>query len=74
VTQDERIRRHPHQRQALLAAGVGAFILTGRADRNVEQMMQFLLGRLDEFRQLAQSTTRPFIFGVPDRGKIERLG
>lgn len=73
VTQDERIRKRPHQRQALLAAGVGAFILTGRADRNVEQTLQFLLSRLDEMRRLA-GAARPFIFGVPDKGKIDRLG
>lgn len=73
ITQDVRIRRNPHQRQALLQAGIGAFILTGRANRSVEEMMIFLLGRLPEIIKAAQHLEPPFILGVPDRGKIEQL-
>lgn len=73
VTQDANIRRKPHQRAALIQAGIGAFILTGRAQRSVEDMMAFLLGRFTDINALAAATTPPFIFGVPDRGRIERL-
>jgi len=73
LTQDENIRRKPHQRQALLEAGIGAFILTGRAQKSVEEMMIFLLSRLGGIETLATSTKRPFIFGIPDRGKIDKL-
>lgn len=73
VTQDVRIRRNPHQRRALLQSGIGAFILTGRMNRSVDQMMIFLLERLPEMRQLAQHLSPPFIIGVPDRGRVEPL-
>lgn len=73
VTQDVRMRRNPHQRRALLETGIGAFILTGRTNRSVEQMMIFLLERFPQILRIAAGTTPPFIFGVPDRGRIERL-
>lgn len=71
VTQDARIKRKPHQRRALLESGIGAFILTGRAERSVEEMMIFLLDRMPEILEAAQNVSPPFIFGVPDRGAIE---
>lgn len=73
VTQDARIRRNPHQRRALLQAGIGAFILTGRADRSVEEMMILLLERFPEILRVAAQTRPPFIFGIADRGRVERL-
>lgn len=73
VTQDLRMRRNPHQRRALLEAGIGAFILTGRTNRSVDEMMIFLLERFPEILRTAAGTTPPFIFGVPDRGRIDRL-
>jgi len=74
ITQDYRIKRNPHERQALMQAGVGAFILTGRSDRSKEEMMIFILECLPEIAELAKSTERPFIFGISDRQKFERLG
>jgi predicted nuclease of predicted toxin-antitoxin system len=74
VTQDIRIRRNPHQRAALLQAGIGAFILTGRGGRSVEQMMIFLLERFPHILEAAAATRPPFIWGVPDRGRLDRLG
>lgn len=73
VTQDHRIRRNPQQREALRQAGIGAFILTGRTDRSPEQLMVFLLERFAEITRLAGSTPPPYIIGVPDRGRPERL-
>jgi len=73
VTQDARINRKPHQRRALLESGIGAFILTGKAARSVEEMMVFLLERMPQILDSAQDSAPPYIFGVPDRGKIERL-
>lgn len=73
VTQDIRIRRNPHQRAALWQSGIGAFILTGRGSRSVEQMMIFLLERFPEILTTAAATAPPYIWGVPDRGKLERL-
>lgn len=36
--------------------------------------MRFLLANLTEIEEKARRTQRPFIYGIPDRGKIERLG
>jgi predicted nuclease of predicted toxin-antitoxin system len=74
VTQDYRIKRNPHQRQALLQAGLGAFILTGRADRSKEEMMIFILECLPNISELGASTGRPFIYGISDKRRFERLG
>lgn len=74
ITQDDRIRRRPQQRRALLDAGLGVFILIGRGNKSVAGMMLFLLAHLEEMEERARRTQRPFIFGIPDRGKIERLG
>ncbi len=73
LTQDQRIRKRPHERKALLDAEIGAFILTGRATKSVDQTTIQLLGKLEELKKLAEKTKRPFIFGISDRGKIERL-
>lgn len=73
LTQDARIRRNPHQRAALRQAGIGAFILTGRGGRSVEQMMIFLLERFPEILEAAVTTTPPYVWGVPDRARLERL-
>jgi predicted nuclease of predicted toxin-antitoxin system len=73
VTHDHRMKRNPHQRQALMQAGIGAFILTGRVQRSKEEMMIFILECLPKITELAEATERPFIFGIPDRGKFERL-
>lgn len=73
VTQDAQINRKPHQRQALLESGIGAFILTGRAERTVEEMMIFLLARMPEILETARRARAPFIFGIPDRGRIVPL-
>lgn len=74
VTQDYRIKRNPHQRQALLQAGVGAFIFTGRTDRSKEEMMIFILECLPAMGEFAANTQRPFIMGISDKRKFERLG
>jgi len=74
LTQDQRIKRNRHQREALKQAGVGAFIFTGKANKSPDQMTIKILQHLDEIEQLANRTPRPFIFGISDRGSIERLG
>ncbi|MEX2284407.1 MAG: DUF5615 family PIN-like protein [Gemmatimonadota bacterium] len=73
ITQDQYIRRRKHQREAMLQAGIGAFIFTGRAEKSLKEMTVAVLERFDEINELAIRTDRPFIFGIPDRGGIERL-
>ena len=73
VTQDKKIKRKKHELEALRRAGIGAFIFTGRAERDVDSMMMLVLKHFNEMQRLADETTRPFIFGISDKGSIERL-
>jgi predicted nuclease of predicted toxin-antitoxin system len=73
VTQDERIRKRPHELAALRGANVGAFILTGRTNRTVEEMLSFLAACLGEMRKLVEKTRRPYIYGISDKRKFDRL-
>ena len=73
VTQDKRIKRKKHELEALRQARIGAFIFTGRAERDVDSMMVLLLRHFSEIQRLTSETKRPFIFGVSDRGSFDRL-
>jgi hypothetical protein len=73
VTQDKKIKRKKHELEALRRAGLGAFIFTGRAERDIDSMMMLVLKSFNEIQKLATQTKRPFIFGISDRGSIDRL-
>jgi hypothetical protein len=73
VTQDKKIKRKKHELEALRRAGLGAFIFTGRAERDIDSMMMLVLKSFNEMQRLATQTKRPFIFGISDRGSIDRL-
>ena len=73
VTQDKKIKRKKHELEALRRAGIGAFIFTGRAERDVDSMMMLVLKQFNEMQRLAEETTRPFVFGISDKGSIDRL-
>jgi hypothetical protein len=45
----------------------------GRAERDVDSMMMLVLKSFNEIQTLATETKRPFIFGISDRGSIDRL-
>lgn len=73
VTQDKNIRKRPQELAALKAARVGAFVLTSKADRTVESLLVLLVRSLEQMRRLTARTPRPFIFGLSDRIRFERL-
>jgi hypothetical protein len=73
VTQDKKIKRKKHELQALRRAGIGAFIFTGRAERDLDSMMMLVLKNFGEIQRLAAETARPFIFGISDKGSFDRL-
>ena len=73
VTQDKKIRRKKHELEALRRAGIGAFIFTGRAERDVDAMMMLVLKHFNEMQRLANETRPPFVFGISDKGSIDRL-
>lgn len=73
LTRDDKIRRHPHEVAAFQAAGIGAFILTGRAQKTVIETMSFICDCLPEMEQWAIRTQRPFVCGISDRKRFELL-
>ncbi len=73
VTHDKGVKRKKHERAAILEAGVGAFVLTGSVRRSAVEILRFILDVLDEMQDYAQRTSPPFIYGISDRGKFERL-
>ena len=73
VTQDSRIRRRKQELAALRQANVGAFILTGQVDRNVEGLLAFLASVLDGMRRQVAANERPFVIGISDKRRFDRL-
>lgn len=73
VTQDERIRKRPHELAALRKAHAGVFVLTGRKDRNVEEMLSFLASCLEGMRLAAAKYRRPYVVGISDRRRFDLL-
>jgi len=73
VSHDRRVVRNPHQRAALITAGIGAFILIGRVHRTTEQMMAFMVTAMGDLVRCTTTIKRPFVIGITDRRKLERL-
>ena len=73
LTQDQKIRRRRHQREAMMQQGLGVFVLTGRAVKSLDDLTIMVLEHFDEIERLARDTRTPFIFGIPDRGRVARL-
>lgn len=73
VTQDQNIKRKKHEREAMKQAMLGAFIFTGRAERDIDSMTILILKHFQRMETFAASTKRPFIFGISDKGSIDRL-
>ena len=73
VTQDKQMRHKKHQCRAMLEAGLGVFILTGRAVKTNHKMVLLLLQCWDEIEKNAGRTSRPFIFGISDLRVFKRL-
>jgi predicted nuclease of predicted toxin-antitoxin system len=73
VTQDQNIKRKKHEREALKQASIGAFIFTGRGVRDIDSMTILILKHFQQIEAYANSTRRPFIFGISDKGSIDRL-
>ncbi len=75
VTLDAKMSRRPAQRQAILDAGLGVFVFTGRAlpQRSFRQIAAFVLSVADDMLERAGFTDRPFIWGISDKRGFERL-
>jgi predicted nuclease of predicted toxin-antitoxin system len=75
ITLDAKMSKHPAQRRAILDAGLGVFVFTGKslAQRSFREIVAFVIGATDAILAKAHSTTRPFIWGISDRRVFERL-
>jgi predicted nuclease of predicted toxin-antitoxin system len=73
VTQDQHIKRKKHEREAMKQAKIGAFIFSGRAEKDIDTMTILILKHFRQMENFAGTTKPPFIFGISDKGSIDRL-
>jgi len=75
VTLDQGITRNPAKREALIQGRVGTFAFTGSAVGNLSyyKVVAFVMSIAEEMFDLAERTSRPFIFGISDRRKFKSL-
>lgn len=73
ITQDKMIRKRKHERLAMGQAGIGVFVYMGRADKSLSEMTRMLLRDVDNMCAHLAKTTPPFVIGISDKGKFERL-
>lgn len=69
LSKDDRIRRNPVERQALLTAGVAAFFL-GRSDLRGDQMASAFSAALMAMKKALRRFAVPFIAGVSQGGDV----
>ncbi len=69
LTKDSRIRRHPLELQALLAANVAAFMLTA-TELTGADMGSLLVTTLPRLTTLVRSRARPFIATISRQGQV----
>ncbi len=69
LSKDDRIRRKPIERQALLAAGVAAFFL-GRSDLRGDQMVAAFIAAMPAMKKALRRFAVPFIAGVSQAGDV----
>jgi hypothetical protein len=73
VTRDKRIRTRPLEAEALVRAGLSAFFFVQKRDPDLWGWVEALVRRWTEMKELAERERRPFLFAVPERGRIDRL-
>lgn len=73
ITRDKRIRTRPHQIDALVRSNVGAFVFTQKRDPLRWGWVELVVRRWREIQRFADSHDRPFVAGVPERGRIELI-
>src|SRR5437867_9891407 len=72
LTKDDQIRHHPVERDALMAAGVGAFILP-RGNTTGSEMARAFVKALPKIKKFIRKHSRPFIARVTSGGSITML-
>lgn len=72
ITRDQRIRYRKLEKEALKAAGVGAFTFTGGQATALETATA-ILSRLEKMRAIARSEPRPFLYTFGLYGPLSRV-
>ncbi|TAJ85499.1 hypothetical protein EPO44_16355 [bacterium] len=72
VTKDQKIRYHAIERQALIGARVGAFILISK-DLSGEEIGKILVGAVPAIGRFILKTGRPFLAKINREGKISAI-
>lgn len=68
ITRDGHIRTRPGEREAIMANGVGCFILTYKNDLQRPEIVRMVLDYLPEMERGFGTTPRPFIYTVTKNG------
>jgi len=73
VSRDKRIARDPAKIRALRGAGVGAFFFIQKREPRLWGWVEVVVRRWAEIQQWAGSHQRPFVVGIPERGRLRSL-
>jgi PIN like domain len=71
IKRDKRIRTRPWEREALIAAGVRTFCLTGAGNYNRWDTLRLLTARWARIKQVAETIPGPYIYSVTWEGVRE---
>lgn len=73
VTRDKHIRSKSLEIEALVRTGLPTFIFMQKHDPDMWGWVELVVKRWAEIKTFAAGQRRPFIAGIPLKGKIERL-
>jgi predicted nuclease of predicted toxin-antitoxin system len=73
VTQASRMAQRPHERAALMQAGIGVFVFATRAPTTVEQLMILVLECLPQMRARAERLEGPFMIAMSEGRRHKRM-
>lgn len=72
IARDKRLRTRPAEREALLRARVGCFIIAQKRDPTRWEYLKLLAATLDAMVDIHRSEERPFIYLVDAAGRLRR--
>jgi hypothetical protein len=68
LKRDKKIRTRPWEREALIAAGVRTFCMTGGGNYTRWETLRLLVARWDRMEQVARNLPGPYIYSVTWEG------
>lgn len=73
VTRDKRIRSRPLEAEALAGSGLSGFVFMQKREPDFWGWVELVVRRWAEMRRLTETEKKPFLLGITERGKMERL-